>query len=315
MELTFENWLSGKIELKETYKNNIPEKDSRKFELFQNCQISFDLFPETEKFKINEAQKNYFLQLSTQWFDELYRSFKSRYDNAQTPLNVLEEELFRLNQIINGKWSLDSLGMYINEFTNLTLNENSFGGFDNYILRIKKREFKPYYDFMPSPNSKYYSLTYSIIPEIYAEVFYNLYNTLSKHHPNPTKIWKVPQEFLIEPENIDSKIFANGWASKAFEIMEQTVAVNPKTYKGDYALIYNCLHSPHIGGIIDIVDKNAFVEFINNRIEGEDFISVREFRSSISLDKNRTIHYGLKYYLNRVNFKGDIKKLLTKVTK
>lgn len=315
MRLNCENWLNGEIELKETYKNEIPEKGSKEYSIFENCQVSKDSFGADELGKINQHQKKYFAQLSDEFYNKLHSDFKKRYDSAKNPVIVLEEELFRLDQIINGKWSESVLKEYTNEFTQLTMPKDSFMNFSNYIQKIKKREFEPYFDFVPSPKSKYFNPNSSIIPEIYASVMFQLKENLSRHHPTPDQISRVPKELLIEPANPRPDIFSNGWAYKAFIIMQETVAVNPNSHHADYALIYHCLHFPEIQGIWATIDKKTFVDFVNQRLKGETILSVSNMRRSTSVDKNMTIRYALKHYLKRIGYSGDVQRLLKKVTK
>lgn len=314
MKLTFENWLKGEIELVETYKNDVPKKEDSKHEKYQNSLFSFQQFSEQDQTKIKNAQQAYFNELSTKLYNEHLNEFNIRYNKAKTPIIVLEEELFRLNQLINGEWAIDTMNRYINKFLVTSFSITDFGSFSDYISKIKKREYEPYFGFMPSPNSKYYNINSSIIPEIYAEAFYKFHLALSKRHPNPDKISRMPQEYFIEPSDYDETIFANGWAYRAFDIMVQTVAVNSRTYNADYALIYHCLQFPDVGGILSHVDKNTFANYVNVRLGLDHAISVNQLKKSISLDKNRTIRYGLKYYLKRTGFEGDIEKLLRKVT-
>lgn len=187
--------------------------------------------------------------------------------------------------------------------------------FSNYIQKTKKREFEPYFDFMPSPYSKYFNPNTSIIPEIYASVMFQLKENLSRYHPTPDQISRVPKELLTEPANPRPYIFSNGWAYKAFIIMQETVAVNPNSHHADYALIYHCLHFPEIQGIWATIDKKTFVDFVNQRLKGETILSVSNMRRSTSVDKNMTIRYALKHYLKRIGYSGDVQRLLKKVTK
>lgn len=103
MRLNCENWLKGEIELKETYKNEIPKKGSKEYAIFENCQVSKDSFGADELGKINQHQEKYFAQLSDEFYNKLHSDFKKRYDSAKNPIIVLEEELFRLDQIVNGR--------------------------------------------------------------------------------------------------------------------------------------------------------------------------------------------------------------------
>jgi hypothetical protein len=314
MELTFENWLSGEIELEGTYRNNIPNHNTPEFEKFELTKFSIDLFPKKELTKIKVAQKKYFVKLSKELYKKIYISFNHRYYFNNNALKVLETELFYLEQIIEGRWKEMSLNLYFNEYTNISMFKDSFSSFEHYITKIKERGFKPYYDFVPSPNSKYYKLENSIIPEIYANVLYDIKTKLSQMHPNPSEISFIPKAFFKEPKNKFPKIFSNGWAYRTFIILQEIITVNEKTYNADYALVYHCLRHPDIGAIIKNVDKSTFVNFINQLFNEEEIISVSLLRKSTSIDKNKAIHFGLKFYLNKIGFNGNVQKLLNKIT-
>ncbi|MEY3498438.1 MAG: hypothetical protein RL308_107 [Bacteroidota bacterium] len=312
MELTFENWLSGEVELSETYKNRIPKDNTTEYEAYERIIKSIDLFPKKEINKIRASQKDYFIKLSKDYYNLLYNSYQNRYKASDLPIEVLETELYFLEQILEGFWVKKSLNLFSNQYANLIMNENSVSTFSHYVSKIKQRGFEPYYNFMPSPNSKFYDLNASIIPEIYADVLYNLKITLSSHHPNPDQITRIPKEFFKVPKNEYPEIFSNGYAYKVFIIMEETVAVNPGTYNADYTLIYHCLHFPDIQAIRKNVDKLTFADFINSRL-GDKTIEVSKMKAATGLDKNMTIRYGIKYYLKYTNFKGDVIKLLNKI--
>ena len=314
MDLTFDNWLSGDIELDGSYKNNIPEMNTKEYKTYCQIKKSIDLFPKKEKIKIAAYQKKYFAKLSKEFINKLYSNFKVRYDSSKYPLRVLETELFFLDQILSGEWAEDVLGVYINNRTNITMFANSYSNFENYISRIKTRNFKAVFDFMPGPNSKFYKKEISVIPEIYADVLYDLKEKLSRQHSDPSSISLIPKEFVKEPKNKYPKMFANGWAYRAFIIIEEIIAVNEKTYNADYALIYYCLQFPDIQAIEDNVDKEMFSEFINKRLNGKGEINASSMRKSTSIDKNRAIRYGIKFYVKRIGYNGDIQKLLKQIT-
>lgn len=315
MDLTFDNWLSGDIELDGSYKNNIPEMNTKEYKTYCQIKKSIDLFPKKEKAKIAAYQKKYFAKLSKDFFNKLYNEFKERYSTSEYSLKVLETELFFLEQILYGEWVQFFFGEYINKRTNISMLGNSYSSFENYISRIKTRNFKAVFDFMPGPNSKFYKKELSVIPEIYADVLYDLKEKLSRQHSDPSSISLIPIELLKEPKNKYPNIFSNGWAYRAFIIIEEIIAVNEKTYNADYALIYYCLQFPDIQAISNNVDKETFTEFINKRLNGKGEINASSMRKSTSIDKNRAIRYGIKFYLKRIGYKGDMQKLLNRITK
>ena len=313
MKLTFENWLNGEIELHETYKNRIPNIDSSEFETYQKCLQPVALFSEIERSKISESQKLYFDKLSQNLYDKIYTNFKDRYNASGYLLSVLEEELFILEQILEGEVQEDSTRVFFKRH-NLSMTISDFSNFNNYVQRILNRGFEPYYDFMPSSNSRYYNTDHNPIPEVFAQVIFRLRVKISKMHPNPALIRRIPREFLKEPINKFPEIFSNGWAYKAFRIIEETVAVNPNTYNSDYGLIYNCLHFEKIQAILMDVDRLTFVNFVNSKYD-EEIITAGSMKISQKLDKNRAIRFGLKYYLKNIKFEGDIDKIIKSITK
>jgi hypothetical protein len=312
MELTFENWKKGAIELSHTYKNNLPEIKTKEYAKFEKINFSKEIFTKEELLKIKKLQKDYFFELSKKLFDKLYDDYRIREESSDYPIRVLETELSQLNHILKGKWSKDILGLYTNRHADINMLENNYLIFKKYIERTKIRGFEPIYDFMPSPNSKYYSDEIFVIPEVYADVLFNFKTKLSAKHSNPDKISTLPIDLFEEPENEHPDIFTNGWAYEAFKIMEETVAVRERTYHADYALIYHYLHYPEIQAININVDKLTFANFINPRLVDKT-IEVNKMKPATGIDKNMTIRYGIKYYLKHTNFKGNEEKLLNKI--
>jgi len=314
MELTFENWLSGDIELVESYHF----EHRYQLEEIKKKEKSILNFPENEIVKINMEQKNLFDKSVENYNNLLKTDFINRYTSALEPEIVLQYEInFLINVLTSDlNWNYVSPNLYYNKIANSCMNNGYYINFCNYINQYIRKGVPINYSFVPSSNSHFFNSKTDIIPEVYAEALYKHLVYLKKYSSkiNVTQLLLYGFKQQNEPHNPYKDIFNSGWSYVLFKMSEEILIFKKNTHNADYALIYFMLNHSKVNGLKENVKISMFCTFINNLNRNKNIcISEKSFKRSTSLFNEHLLKYGLKRYLKIFHHSNEIDKIVSKI--
>tara|TARA_B110000285_G_scaffold226813_1_gene287129 strand:+ start:101 stop:1060 length:960 start_codon:yes stop_codon:yes gene_type:complete len=310
LDLTFENWWNGDIELTETYKYF----DSIKKNL-DVIQFSILSFPDNEAEKIKLKQEELFKLYVTDLTNLWIQDFNKRFTNAPSPLDMLHLEANRIAGVIRGGHTKQGTDFIYFHYANLVIPKDAIPSFQNYLNnRLEEREIKTIS--VPSPNSLFYDKK-NLIPEVYVESLINVYLHLGKFDSSIQlkKLFKAPFKMIYgdEPKNPYPKIFTSGWGYRAFLWAEELVTQDNTKNPGDYALILQVLKHENVEAIFSTITHEKFIDFIS--VARNVKFKVKSFRAAKPKWKKNSLKFVLRRYLIQLEIidRKDIEDYIQRV--
>lgn len=292
IELNYENWFSGKIELESTYKYFLSDDPNLTSKI-----VSLESIPDDEVSKIREHQKVLFYEHVEKLFQKFSIDFNLRYFNSPDPKSTLKVEARRIVGIVRGSRSkLDADNIIFNH-ADMIIPKDAEKHFQNYLnRRIQGSAINS--DFMPSPNSQYYS-TDNHIPEVFVESLIAHYLHLQKFDESISELALFHEPFHAlysnEPKNESPEIFTSGWAFIAFKRCEELIVLD-NSIPGDYLFIFQTLSHKKIGAIHDRINQNVFNSFL------EKSYGLKLNKTTLKPSSTKSKFASMKYVLRRYLF-------------
>ena len=310
LDLTFENWWNGKIELKETYKYFDPIKKN-----LETIQSSILSFPEKEVEKIQLKQEELFKLYVIELTNRFIQDFNKRFTNAPSPRDMLFLEANRIAGVIRGGYTKHGTDFIYFHYADLIIPKGAISNFQNYLNnRLKGEETKP--SSVPSPNSLFYDKN-NLIPEVYIESLINVYIHLGKFESSiqVKQLFSAPFRMIYgnEPENPSPEIFTSGWGYRAFLWAEELVTQDNTKNPGDYALILQVLKHENVEAIFSTITHEKFIDFIS--LARKVKFNVKSFKAAKPIWKKNALKFVLRRYLLQLEIvdRKDIEDYIQRV--
>jgi len=310
IDLTSENWLQGKFELKYT----LAIFDSNEMNLPPIVDPSS--IQKEELTKIHVLQKEIFQKQIEAYTNILITDFNDRYTKSAFPQTTLQMRANEIVATVRGQKMRFGKDDYVVERTGQLISKSFYVNFQNYVNRkLKVEKIDP--SFIPSPNSKYFDENKYILPEVYVESLIKLYEHLSKFDEtiDPLRLFQDPYKSMYadEPHNDAPDIFTSGYGQLLFCQLEEAIidASNPKP--GDYVFIFKMLGHKEINAFKKGVSVESLFDYIN-KLNGFKLKRVSNRAADSNLRKN-IMRYFLRRHLYKTqsNERNQVENLVGKV--
>jgi hypothetical protein len=223
---SFDDWFSGEVNLdteplfyNNKKINNEDEKSSEKDNYPK--VVSLNSFSVDDQKRIIDVKTESFMSKVHFHYNLFYKSFLKDFEKSQYKLEFINKTINEIDNILNPKQDVISDTRYL--FWNVRFDKDNLIMIkefaDLYFLKGKTLDFL----FEHSENSKYNLNKDTITNEVYAyslnkmkkELLKLKYRTLNS---NFDSIDNFPtEEVKIEPKNLDTNIFVNGYGSDLFD--------------------------------------------------------------------------------------------------
>lgn len=257
---TFEDWFSGKVNL----------KSEQLFRTNKNTPIVKELsnFSSDDQVKILETKEKIFDELVNNLKQKFINDFEKRFKNSLSKKILLSQEIEEVYDILFGE--LESKGLpYLSIYKKTFFEENEILNLKFFIRNIIIEGDKINIEFIHSPNSKFREVNEIelITPiEVLAIGYYLYLKYLEKTSVKQFKakhINNYKKSINQEPTNIAPNLFIDGWASELFNELIEVIAL--KKRNSDFAYIYEKFKEKSL--FINQTEKKFYCNFVNKKFE------------------------------------------------